>query len=158
MKNSDTVTVCSSCLTAACWQGEFYCENYKTAGTVEMEVGKLKKLKLEDPHYWRRDLEQRRRLAEFVSKHEGNKMELPKYRCHKEVYALKIRSVVDRTDTIPGRILTFSDPGYESLELPVSAEYIRKHAPVPGGYYVVYKDGYTSFSPADVFEEGYTRA
>ena len=85
-------------------------------------------------------------------------MELPKYRCHKEVRALKIWAVRDRTDAIPGRILTFSDPGYESLMLPVSAEYIRKHAPVPGGYYVVYKDGYESFSPADVFEEGYTRA
>jgi hypothetical protein len=29
--------------------------------------------------------------------------------------------------------------------------------PQPGGYFVVYKDGYKSFSPAKAFEEGYTR-
>jgi hypothetical protein len=32
-----------------------------------------------------------------------------------------------------------------------------KHSPEAGGYYVQYKDGYTSFSPAEAFEEGYTR-
>ena len=32
-----------------------------------------------------------------------------------------------------------------------------KHQPTVGGYYVVYKDGYKSFSPADAFESGYTR-
>jgi hypothetical protein len=26
-----------------------------------------------------------------------------------------------------------------------------------GGYYVVYEDGYKSFSPASAFENGYTR-
>ena len=29
--------------------------------------------------------------------------------------------------------------------------------PEVGGYYVVHKDGYKSFSPANAFEEGYTR-
>jgi hypothetical protein len=29
--------------------------------------------------------------------------------------------------------------------------------PKPGWYYVVYKDGYKSFSPPEAFEEGYTR-
>jgi len=38
----------------------------------------------------------------------------------------------------------------------VSAEYLAKHKPTSGGYYVVYKDGYESFSPAQAFEEGYT--
>jgi len=32
-----------------------------------------------------------------------------------------------------------------------------KHKPEVGGYYVVYADGYKSFSPAQAFEEGYTR-
>lgn len=32
------ITVCSKCLQESCWQGEFYCEEYKTAGTVEIEV------------------------------------------------------------------------------------------------------------------------
>jgi hypothetical protein len=39
----------------------------------------------------------------------------------------------------------------------VPQDYIEKHSPQVGGYYVVYKDGYKSFSPADAFEEGYTR-
>ena len=29
--------------------------------------------------------------------------------------------------------------------------------PRVGGYYVVYADGYKSFSPATAFEEGYTK-
>jgi len=33
----------------------------------------------------------------------------------------------------------------------------QEHNPQPGGYFVVYKDGYKSFSPAKAFEEGYTR-
>ena len=38
----------------------------------------------------------------------------------------------------------------------VDHSYIRKHNPQIGGYYVVYEDGYKSFSPAEVFESGYT--
>jgi hypothetical protein len=37
----------------------------------------------------------------------------------------------------------------------VSAEYLSKHKPEVGGYYVLYRDGYKSFSPAKAFEEGY---
>jgi hypothetical protein len=32
-----------------------------------------------------------------------------------------------------------------------------KHKPEVGGYYVVYKDGYRSFSPAEAFETGYEK-
>ncbi|WP_244589494.1 Rha family transcriptional regulator [Escherichia coli] len=39
----------------------------------------------------------------------------------------------------------------------VSAEYICKHRPMSGGYYVVYEDGYESYSPAEVFESGYSK-
>ena len=35
--------------------------------------------------------------------------------------------------------------------------WLDKHNPAVGGYYVVYKDGYESFSPAQAFEEGYAR-
>ena len=34
---------------------------------------------------------------------------------------------------------------------------IHKNKPFVGGYYVVYKDGYKSFSPADAFEDGYSK-
>lgn len=39
---------------------------------------------------------------------------------------------------------------------PMSPEYVAKHKPEVGGYYVVYEDGYKSFSPAGAFESGYT--
>ena len=40
----------------------------------------------------------------------------------------------------------------------VFKEFMDKHSPQVGGYYVVYKDGYKSYSPAQAFEEGYKRA
>lgn len=49
------VTVCDRCLRAACWQGVFYCEDYKRAGTTRKTVGKLRELKLESSDYWRDD-------------------------------------------------------------------------------------------------------
>ena len=39
----------------------------------------------------------------------------------------------------------------------VSQEYIDKHHPQEGGYYVQYEGGYESYSPAEAFESGYTR-
>ncbi len=74
--------------------------------------------------------------------------ELPRYQCHKRVRALKIAA-------INGATITPADEGYAPFEVP--PEYLAKHQPQPGGYYVVYDDGYQSFSPADVFEQGYTR-
>ncbi len=32
----EMVTVCSACRRESCWQGIFYCENYRTAGTVDV--------------------------------------------------------------------------------------------------------------------------
>lgn len=74
-------------------------------------------------------------------------MELPRYKSHKEVQALKIADV-------DGVYLTPEDPRFKPFE--VSQAYIERHKPQVGGYYVVYADGYESFSPAPAFEEGYT--
>ena len=79
--------------------------------------------------------------------------EMPRYKCHKEVWALKIASV-DRDDTGRGW-LGFDDAGFANMEM--SPEFMRKHDPEPGGYYVQYADGYKSYSPAKAFEEGYAR-
>jgi hypothetical protein len=94
---------------------------------------------------------------------EGQRMpsvQMPLYHCHKDVWALKIVDVIDPTqngnESDGSRILTFADKGYASKRVP--HDYVRKHDPKPGGYYVVYKDGYASFSPAQAFEEGYSRA
>lgn len=82
--------------------------------------------------------------------------ELPRYKCHKEVRALKIAAVgVSDTPAEPVAWLEFVDPDYSSAR--VTVDWVQKHAPHAGGYYVVYDDGYTSFSPAKAFEEGYER-
>ena len=81
--------------------------------------------------------------------------EMPRYKCYKEVHALKIFAV-EPTGTDGTRVLCFEqEKGFAPIR--VTNEYVRKHDPQPGGYYVVYKDGYLSFSPAKAFEEGYTR-
>lgn len=81
--------------------------------------------------------------------------EMPRYKCHKEVWALKIkeiRRVPSGNATITHTIVP-ADEGYAPFE--VSLDYIDKHNPQAGGYYVVYGDGYVSFSPGKAFEEGY---
>lgn len=85
--------------------------------------------------------------------------EMPKYKCHKEVWALKISKVTFDKDESgnpvgSGATLEFEDDGYAPIH--VDKAYIDKHLPDTKGYYVVYKDGYASWSPADVFEDGYT--
>lgn len=88
---------------------------------------------------------------------------MPKYRCHKEVWALKIAklepSAGDRVagpqdETDGGMIMTPDNEQYGPIKL--DADYVRKHKPQVGGYYVVYSDGYKSWSPAEAFEDGYT--
>ena len=49
----DKVAVCSECLRASCWWGEFYCDDYKTAGVVELPRWALEQLALEDPSFWK---------------------------------------------------------------------------------------------------------
>lgn len=104
-----------------------------------------------------------REIKEYLGIQEvENNKELPKYICTKIVHALKIKEIkylelylknisADEhvADMIP------EEEGYEPI--PLSYEYIQDHKPKIGGYYVVYKDGYKSFSPTKSFEEGYTR-
>jgi hypothetical protein len=78
----------------------------------------------------------------------GAAMEMPRYRSHKQVWALKI-------ETINGHKLTFAEKGYAPIMC--DAPMFSRYQPVPGDFYVVYDDGYKSFSPAKAFEEGYTR-
>lgn len=75
--------------------------------------------------------------------------EMPRYQCHKRVWALQI-SVVDE---IAGELEVLG--GFQDLE--VGVEWIERHKPEPGGYYVQYEGGYTSYSPKEAFEAGYTR-
>lgn len=90
---------------------------------------------------------------------DGASIEMPRWKCHKEVHALKIRSVTDPTppgnESDGSRLLHFDDVGYGAHRVP--HDYVRKHNPQAGGYYVIYDDGYASWSPAKAFEDGYTR-
>ena len=80
--------------------------------------------------------------------------EMPKYECHKKVWALKIADITEPTNNIgTARTIIPADKGYGPFV--VDGEYMSKHNPVIGGYYVVYEDGYKSFSPAAPFESGY---
>ncbi len=79
--------------------------------------------------------------------------EMPKYECHKKVWALKIAGIVG--DQHGGVYFQPAEEGYGKV--PLTPEYVAKHKPEVGGYYVVYEDGYKSFSPASAFESGYTR-
>lgn len=85
-----------------------------------------------------------------------------RYKCHKEVYAFKINAIsydvdragIDNRETDGSGYLLAETPF--GTELKVSANYLTKHNPQVGGYYVRYDDGYESYSPAKAFEEGYT--
>lgn len=84
---------------------------------------------------------------------------LPRYRCHKEVSALKIEHVFQNPRGIE---LHFVDKRFVPIQMPL--EWYRKHAmsegkplqSLEGGYLVVYPDRYMSWSPAAAFEDGYT--
>ena len=84
--------------------------------------------------------------------------EMPKYLCHKTVWALKIGRLAksnegENTEWDGKWIITPDNKEFGSFE--VEYDYVKKHNPQVGGYYVVYKGGYQSFSPAEDFESGY---
>jgi hypothetical protein len=80
--------------------------------------------------------------------------QLPQYRSHKKVWALKIADISNE-DVDGNTKLAFVEEGYGDRF--VSAEYMAKHKPEVGGYWVQYAGGYESWSPAGAFESGYTR-
>lgn len=75
---------------------------------------------------------------------------LPVYRCHKLVRAFQIKHVV----WIGNGVLQLTDKQGHHIEL--TKKWYDKHQPKVGGYFVVYEDGYASFSPQRAFEQGYT--
>jgi hypothetical protein len=94
-----------------------------------MSDSQIKEIEMENPH------------------HQGQ-MEMPRYQSHKEVHALKINKV-------EGCEITPADGRYAPFM--VEPEMYLRYTPTAGDYYVVYADGYKSFSPGKAFEEGYTQ-
>ena len=80
--------------------------------------------------------------------------QLPEWQCHKKVWAFKIFNILERKGETGYVSYVLSDGA--SAVVYVSMEYVEKHKPEVGGYYVRYQDGYESYSPAGAFEEGYS--
>lgn len=81
---------------------------------------------------------------------------MPRYISHKTVQALEIRRLGDVTVNALGqnvREIDFVEPGFGPLFL--QGHLFSRYVPVPGDFYVVYEDGYVSFSPRKAFIEGY---
>lgn len=79
-------------------------------------------------------------------------MTIPLYRCHKEVRAVKIKAI--GYAGAGGGVITPEEEGLEPFC--VSQDYMTRHSPRVGGYYIVHEDGHVDFSPASDFEAGYT--
>jgi hypothetical protein len=82
-------------------------------------------------------------------------MELPKYKSHKIVRALSIEAIEvhqDKSATIAPSLTAYApfktQPGWADR---------FKGDENDKGYYVVYDDGYASWSPTKAFEDGYSR-
>lgn len=91
--------------------------------------------------------------------------EMPRYRSHKEVWALEIasctRDPVDKggdpqaETPEPGCTLIFADAGYAPMH--VERAVVSRYFPQAGDFLVVYSDGYKSISPRAAFIDGYTK-
>lgn len=83
---------------------------------------------------------------------------MKRWQCHKVVSAARILSIT-RTREDGARLLLLAtehlEPGSHDL-VEVTPEWIDQRSAYAGGYYIVYDDGYTSYSPAPPFEAGYT--
>lgn len=66
------------------------------------------------------------------------------YQCHKRVHAERIISVGSKSLALEN-----------GTSVEVGGDWLDRHNPQVGGYYVEYNDGYTSYSPSAAFEEGY---
>jgi hypothetical protein len=80
--------------------------------------------------------------------------QMPKYRCHKEVWALKIRALEFAGDG--SAKIAPAEPGYAPFDVAPGFKHKFQGSEDDLGYYVVYADGYQSWSPTTAFEDGYT--
>ena len=81
--------------------------------------------------------------------------EMPRYRSHKEVWALKIAAIEFSVDG--SAKIAPADKGYGTVKTGSGYRTRFQGDENDLGYYVVYKDGYKSWSPTEAFESGYTR-
>lgn len=82
-------------------------------------------------------------------------VEMPQYQSHKKVWALKITSIEFKSADNGQDAHAIINPEGTYAPFKVDTAYVNKHNPHAGGYFVLYEDGYKSFSPAEAFESGY---
>ena len=80
--------------------------------------------------------------------------DLPSYQSHKVVQAARIVEIRRLTadDEHPDMLLVLEG----DFEHTTDATWVREKRAQVGGYFVRYSDGFTSYSPAEAFEGGYT--
>jgi hypothetical protein len=81
---------------------------------------------------------------------------LARFRCHKIVAAGEIRGLINGDNGKVEALMVQTADGTNSEVCPGDGFFARK-TPALGDYYVVYDDGYASWSPASAFEDGYTK-
>jgi hypothetical protein len=93
-----------------------------------------------------------------------NQIEMPKYKCHKVVHALKIESMRHGHSKEGERkfnscVFYPEDKAYEPIEVKGDwcHDKVKLDDEADCGYIVIYADGYSSWSPTKAFEDGYTR-
>ena len=91
-----------------------------------------------------------------IPKDTGAYAEMPKYECHKVVHALKI-GAIEFSENGSAKMAPAEGQGIAPMAIEGDYRSKFKGDEEDLGYYVVYKDGYKSWSPTKAFEEGYTR-
>ena len=163
--------------------GDMY-EGILRPGDVGIEKEAAEYFKKFAPHDRIADFQRMfREQGALAASDSGVTREMPRYKCHKEVWALKIAEVKPRMGrpTIAeleallshgpqpeqyiltpsgevqtgGALIVPADDGFAPFD--VDQDYMTRHNPQIGGYFVVYQDGYKSYSPQKPFEEGYAR-
>jgi hypothetical protein len=81
-----------------------------------------------------------------------DQIKMGRFLCTKTVWAEQITGI--RLGAPGVAWLEFRE-GHERLM--VATKWVEEKHAEPGGYFVVYQDGYTSFSPATPFVDGYER-
>lgn len=76
----------------------------------------------------------------------------PHWKSHKIVQAFQIAQINHAPDG--GAALSPADTKLASVQ--VNADWVKKHNPQVGGFYVIYGDGYASYSPEQAFIDGYS--
>jgi len=110
-----------------------------------------------------RDLEAERAILEAGLEadiqHHDEAVVFPVYQSDTLVQAIKIGAIgleLPEGESLITKGKWMIHPEDQSFKpFQVSQSFIKKHDPCQGGYYVIYQDGYTSYSPAQAFEEGY---